>query len=239
MIYTLNKSIVLGRKALGLRLLDLVILAVLSDGSKSITQIETMVSISSDVALSGILRLQALGLVKNHAGNYLLSKEASAKHYIEDDEDAEAEEKDIFVEVTEEALKIGSPSKLAMFWKLLFERTLGRTCPMRVSGPTLGQISSARSLVRTSADLMVCMEYVLWLRSEGEPIFDGWDVKDPTIGFFAGATRIQGILEKIMVNQDWATRRAKMNLASVGGDTNRMRRLFTSKEFKELEKYLV
>jgi len=241
MIYTLSKSIVLSRRALNLKLSDLAILAVLSDGSKSLEQVASMLAAPHDLVRSGINRLMVVGLVENHAGNYRLKKEERSKYYIDDSEvemEEEEKEKDIFLEVTEEALKVKSSVKLASFWKMLFERTLGRTCPIRMGPQVLGQISSARQLFRTNADLMVCMEYVLWLRLENEPLFPGWDIQDPSIGFFSGPNRVGPVMERIMTDERWATRRAKLNLAAVDGDITSMRRMFSPKEFKELEKYL-
>jgi predicted transcriptional regulator len=131
--------------------------------------------------------------------------------------------------VTVKALREGKVSTLLDYWRTLFETVLGRTSLAKRGPVSYGKLNTALGVLRTHADLMVIMEWVVDRRKENEPVWPKAEIRDPTLGLLAGSERLQGFLEQIMEDEYWRKRRAKFNSIALGGPEG-IKKKFQEKE---------
>jgi predicted transcriptional regulator len=131
--------------------------------------------------------------------------------------------------ITVKALREGKVSTLLDYWRTLFETVLGRTSLAKRGPVSYGKLNTALEVLRTHADLMVIMEWVVDRRKENEPVWPKAEIRDPTLGLLAGSERLQGFLENIMEDEYWRRRRAKFNSIALGGPEG-IKKKFQEKE---------
>ena len=248
------------RKRMGLKLIDGLVLGwCIGLSSETISK---KLRISRERADSSINRLCSAGLVKRKEDGTVLQSTASlahADHYnvigvdratsdadkpfmltvdADTDESLDTEEYDILKEAAKDTLSDPRPSRILSYWKILFEHSLGRVCTEKPSKASYGKLNTIKDYVRTDADIMILMEYVIYRRINNEPLWEGADIRDPTLGLLVGPSRISMFMQEISKDDKWMKRRALYNYIQCGNNLAKMRRIFPKVEFEQLEKYI-
>jgi len=229
------------RKENGLTLFDLLVYGwCIGNTAEAISKRLKCSLVKVDESVS---RLSSVGKIQRRVDGTLLKNSDVSdstpgaqkyKSFISVDED----ETEFLKEVAADTLFDPMPSRLLSYWKYLFEHSIGRVCTETTSAKTYGQLRKVIDALRTPADVMIIMEYVVDMRVRNEPLWDGAEVRDPSLGLLCGSQRLSSFMEAISKDDNWMKRRALYNYLQCGKKMERLRRIFPAAEFKQLEKYI-
>lgn len=119
-------------------------------------------------------------------------------------------------DTTSLALETGKPSNILDFWRRQFEERLGRPCTAVRGAAAYSKIKTATSRVKSYSDLMVMMLYALDRRVDGEPLWGGAEIRDPTLGLFASEAASQTLMEGMMGSSKYRALRFGYAVQSLG-----------------------
>lgn len=106
-------------------------------------------------------------------------------------------------DLRDSVLAEGKPSAFVDYWKMLHERMLGFPSGLSKSKATYGILKRVREKFRSNADTLAAFYVVMDLYHRKIPLFDGGDVRPPSLSMFTNESVFARVNEYLYSGEDY------------------------------------